>query len=266
MLIYLFQRWPFLVHLTHKGNINIPWEGKTMPRFDTPITTSDQALHRVLSAGFPVLLIVWSGTSLNPTLDAAMRDVARTEAGRLLVARINADENPQIAGRAGGPLPALLAFKEGQEVARATGAGVADLRAYAAYLLGRGPRPGHNGTRSGGTTTRANAPAMPVTVTDATFAREVLESDLPVLVDLWAPWCGPCRMIAPVVEKIARDYAGRLKVAKLNVDENPQTAMRYQVQGIPTLLIFKGGRVADRIVGAAPEPLLRGKVDAVLRN
>lgn len=107
---------------------------------------------------------------------------------------------------------------------------------------------------------------MPVTVTDGTFAREVLESELPVLVDLWAPWCGPCRMIAPVVEKIARDYAGRLKVAKLNVDENPQTAMRYQVQGIPTLLIFKGGRVADRIVGAAPEPLLRGKVDAILRN
>jgi thioredoxin-like negative regulator of GroEL len=73
-------------------------------------------------------------------------------------------------------------------------------------------------------------------------------------------------MIAPVVEKIARDYGSRLKVAKLNVDENPQTAMRYHVQGIPTLLLFKGGRVADRIVGAAPELLLRGKVDAVLRG
>lgn len=70
----------------------------------------------------------------------------------------------------------------------------------------------------------------------------------------------------PVVEKLARDYEGRLKVAKLNVDENPQTAMRYQVQGIPTLLLFKGGRMVDRIVGAAPEPLLRGKVDAALRG
>jgi len=133
--------------------------------------------------------------------------------------------------------------------------------------LGRGPRPSGNGSKpSARADAPAEAPAAPITVSDATFQREVLESSLPVLVDLWAPWCGPCRMIAPVVEKLARDYAGRLKVAKLNVDENPQTALRYQVQGIPTLLLFKGGRVADRIVGAAPEPLLRGKVDAVLRG
>ncbi len=103
-------------------------------------------------------------------------------------------------------------------------------------------------------------------VGDRDFEAEVLNSKIPVLVDFWAVWCAPCRMIAPAVEKIARDYAGRLKVAKLNVDDNPQTAMRYQVQGIPTLLLFKGGRVIDRIVGAVPEPLLRGKVDAALRS
>ncbi len=237
-----------------------------MARLDTPITTNDQALDRVLSAGMPVLLVVWGGAPLDPALDAAMRDIARTEAGHLLVAKINADENPQIVSRAGaGPWPALLAFKDGREVTRATGIHAADVRAYASYLLGRGPRPGNNGSGPARTSDQANAPA-PVTVTDVTFAREVLESDLPVLVDLWAPWCGPCRMIAPAVEKIARDYAGRLKVAKLNVDDNPQTAMRYQVQGIPTLLLFKGGRVIDRIVGAVPEPLLRGKVDAALRS
>ncbi len=238
-----------------------------MARLDTPITTNDQALDRVLSAGMPVLVVVWGGAPLDPALDAAMRDIARTEAGHLLVAKINADENPQIVSRTGaGPWPVLLAFKDGQEVTRAAGIRAADVRAYASYLLGRGPRPGSNGSRPTTTSGRANAPAAPVTVTDATFAREVLESDLPVLVDLWAPWCGPCHMIAPVVEKVARDYAGRLKVAKLNVDDNPQTAMRYQVQGIPTLLIFKGGRVIDRIVGAVPEPLLRGKVDVALRS
>ena len=101
-------------------------------------------------------------------------------------------------------------------------------------------------------------------VTDATFAREVLSSPLPVLVDLWAPWCGPCRIIGPVVERLAREYAGRLKVAKLNVDENPQTAAQFRVQGIPTLLIFRGGQVVDRIVGAMPEPALRARVEAVL--
>lgn len=236
-----------------------------MPRFDTPITASDQTLNRVLNAGWPVLLVVWGGAPLDPSLDAAMRDVARSEAGRLLVARINADENPQIAARARGPLPALLTFKDGQEVAQAHGIGAREFRTHTDYLLGRGPRPAGNGARPASASAQPHAPATPITVTDATFAREVLESDLPVLVDLWAPWCGPCRMIAPVVEKIARDYAGRLKVAKLNVDENPHTALRYQVQGIPTLLLFKGGRVADRIVGAVPEPLLRGKVDVVLR-
>jgi thioredoxin len=89
---------------------------------------------------------------------------------------------------------------------------------------------------------------------------------VPVLVDLWADWCQPCHMIAPIVDKVAHDYAGRLKVVKLDVDENPQTANAYQVQGIPTLLIFKNGRVADRIVGVVPERLIRGKVDAVLRK
>ena len=237
-----------------------------MPRFDTPITASDQTLERVLNAGFPVALVVWHD-ALDDSLGAAMREVARADAGRLLVVRVDAADNPQIAARAGSPLPALILFREGHEVGRAQGLTAAAFRAHVAHLLGRGPRPSGNGSKpSARADAPAEAPAAPVTVGDATFQREVLESHLPVLVDLWAPWCGPCRMIAPIVEKIARDYAGRLKVAKLNVDENPQTAMRYQVQGIPTLLLFKGGRVVDRIVGAAPEPLLRGKIDAALRQ
>jgi len=237
-----------------------------MPRFDTPITASDQTLARVLNAGFPVALVVWR-EALDESLSAAMREVARADAGRLLVAKIDAGDNPQIAARASGPLPALILFRDGVEVGRAHSLTAAAFRAHVAHLLGRGPRPSGNGSKpSARADAPAEAPAAPITVSDATFQREVLESSLPVLVDLWAPWCGPCRMIAPVVEKLARDYAGRLKVAKLNVDENPQTALRYQVQGIPTLLLFKGGRVADRIVGAAPEPLLRDKVDAVLRG
>ncbi|MCZ7540032.1 MAG: thioredoxin [Anaerolineae bacterium] len=231
-----------------------------MPRFDTPITASDQALERVLNAGFPVALVIWRDM-LDESLSAALREVARADAGRLLITKMDASENPQIAARASGPLPALLLFRDGAEVGRAQGLTAATFRAHVAHLLGRGPRPADRAPLS--SSARAGAP---VTVSDATFQREVLESSLPVLVDLWAPWCGPCHMIAPIVEKLARDYEGRLKVAKLNVDENPQTAMRYQVQSIPTLLLFKSGRVADRIVGAAPEPLLRGKVDAALRG
>jgi thioredoxin 1 len=89
-----------------------------------------------------------------------------------------------------------------------------------------------------------------LTFTDAGFDGDVLKSDVPVLVDFWAEWCGPCRMMAPTVDAVANDYAGRLKVGKLNVDENGGTAMRYQIRGIPTLLLFKDGQVVEQRVGA----------------
>lgn len=95
--------------------------------------------------------------------------------------------------------------------------------------------------------------AKPIAVTDASFPAEVERSPLPVLVDAWAAWCGPCRLIAPVIDELAAEMAGRLRVAKLNVDENPATAARFGLQSIPTLLVFKGGREVDRIVGVQPK-------------
>jgi thioredoxin 2 len=95
--------------------------------------------------------------------------------------------------------------------------------------------------------------SRPVTVTDATFAAEVERSPLPVLLDAWAPWCGPCRMVAPVIEELATEMAGRVRFAKLNVDENPATAARFAIQSIPTLLVLKGGQEVDRIVGVQPK-------------
>lgn len=97
------------------------------------------------------------------------------------------------------------------------------------------------------------AGGKPLTVTDATFAAEVEHSPLPVLLDLWAPWCGPCLMLAPVLEQLAAELAGRVRVAKLNIDENPLTAGRFNVRSIPTLLVFKGGQEVDRIVGVQPK-------------
>lgn len=105
---------------------------------------------------------------------------------------------------------------------------------------------------------------MVTEITDQNFEDEVLKSTLPVLVDLWAPWCGPCRMIAPVVEKLAQKYDQRFKFCRLNVDQNPQTAANYQVMSIPTLIFFKDGKVADRVVGAVPESALEPKIEALL--
>ncbi len=103
-----------------------------------------------------------------------------------------------------------------------------------------------------------------VKVTDDTFESEVLNSDQPVLVDYWAEWCGPCKMIAPILEEIAQEYAGRLKVAKLNIDENPATPPKYGIRGIPTLMIFKDGNVAGTKVGALSKSQLSAFIDATI--
>ncbi len=106
----------------------------------------------------------------------------------------------------------------------------------------------------------------PINVTDAAFEEAVLKSDLPVVVDFWAPWCGPCKMVGPILKQIADDYSGKLIVAKVNTDENPEWAMKFGVQGIPTMLFVSEGSVLHQQVGAVPEPFLREMVDTFLET
>ena len=101
-------------------------------------------------------------------------------------------------------------------------------------------------------------------VTDANFENEVLSGDQPVVVDFWAEWCGPCKLIAPVLDELAAEYDGKVKVTKLNVDENPATSMKFQVRSIPTLLFFKGGQVVDQVIGAQSKAELKRRFDAAL--
>ncbi len=104
----------------------------------------------------------------------------------------------------------------------------------------------------------------PIHVTDASFEKVVLQSEMPVIVDFWAPWCGPCRMVAPILDKLAKEYEGKLLVTKVNTDENPDWATKFGVQGIPTMLFVSGGKIAHRQVGALPEAMLRDVLEQFL--
>lgn len=106
--------------------------------------------------------------------------------------------------------------------------------------------------------------AAPRDVTDGTFENEVLKSELPVLVDFWAPWCGPCRMVAPVVEELSEEYSGKVEFYKMNTDENPQVPTKYQIRSIPSLLIFKGGELKGTVVGFRPKSDLKKRLDEAI--
>ena len=232
-----------------------------MPQFDTPINTNDQSLDRVLATPLPVLLLLAPGSPA-PVLQTALNDVARSEAGKLLIAKVNTAENPSAARRfdADGS-PILVTWKAGSEQLRLESPTPDQVRATAAYALGRGPAPQKQQTQQ----SAHGEDSGPIKVDESTFDARVLRSSEPVLVDFWAPWCGPCRMIAPTLEKLSREYVGKLRIAKLNVDENPRLAAQYNASSIPLLVIFKGGKPVQRIVGAHPEPNLRKFVEQALR-
>ncbi len=120
------------------------------------------------------------------------------------------------------------------------------------------------GTSAGGGATSSSDTGKPRVVTDASFAQDVLQASgaRPVLLDCWAAWCGPCRVVAPVLDQLAAESGGRYQIVKLNVDENPQTAARFQIQSIPTLLIFKGGQIVDRLIGAQPKQVIAARLAA----
>ena len=234
--------------------------------FDVPLTTTDQSLDRVLGTGMPVALVfLGNGGS---SLDETLARLAAKYAGELLFVKIQAAENPESARRFKiGALPAVVTVRRGETLSQGDAVTPAELEQHVSYLLGQGPRPAPQPQTAPAGAARPSAHAnggsgaavggQPVVVTDATFEQQVLRSTEPVLIDFWAPWCGPCRLVGPIVERLAGEMAGRLRVAKVNVDENPRLSDQFSVQGIPTMMIFKGGQMVDRWTGALPEPAIR---------
>ncbi len=241
--------------------------------FSTPIRTGEQSIDRVLRTGLPVLLIFdRKGCTTCQQLDPTLERLAALFAGRALLARADVDDNPALVQRYGiKALPGLVfVARNGVHIAQTTGVVPEEvLRAWLNFLTNGGtppPLPTGPGIpleRSAMRPTPAEPVAapqttsQPVTLSDATFDAFVRNSTHPVLVDFWAPWCGPCRAVAPAVERLAQEFAGRAVIAKLNVDDNPHTARRFGITGIPALYIFKNGQVVERLTGAHPYPTLR---------
>ena len=231
------------------------------PVFDTPLFSSDQSIDRVLNTGLPVVL-VFLDDAQSGQLYNTLKSLAKQEAGNLLVVQLSPKDGAQTAQRFGiHASPAVVAVKNGQAHSKAEGISAAQLEQHARFLLGKGPRPEDTPSAfpAGG------QPGRPVTVTDATFDQEVLRSAVPVIVDFWAPWCGPCRMVAPILDKLAGEWAGKVKIAKINVDENPRVAGQHGVQAIPTMMVVRDGRVVDQWAGALPEHSMRSRLSRIIR-
>jgi thioredoxin 1 len=226
------------------------------------IHTNQQSIDRVVNAGLPVVLVFWSQSDqLAAPVESLLAEAAERHAGRLLVAKIDTQAERPLLGRFGiDQLPAIAMIVQGKPEAKLQGAfSPEEVRAWLTYLTGGGARPAVQ-SRPAPTSGTQQTNGSPLVLTDATF-QQVVAGRGPVLVDFWAPWCGPCRMVAPAVEQLARDFQGRAVVGKLNIDENPQSAQRFNVMSIPTLLIFQNGQVVDQIVGAQPAQVLRQRLE-----
>ena len=235
-----------------------------------PMSLNQTNMDAVLNGEQPALILFTTGEGLRSDFKAAFDKAAQEGDGQVVYARVDPRENPALAQQFGvGEKPVLIAWYCGEEVTRRQKPWGTDLP-LAVELLQKAASASGNPLNEAKTeeevkpVTQPTVHNKPVTVTDATFEQEVLNSDLPVMVDFWAAWCGPCRMVAPILEKLAGEFAGQIKIAKVDVDANPGLSQAFRIQSIPNLMIVKNRTMIFNQPGALPEAALRDLVQQAI--
>lgn len=221
--------------------------------------------HEALNTEAPVLLMLTHGETLDSKITKAL-EVADRDG--IKVVKINVDDNPEFAQEFNvGKHPVLLTFHCGEVVSRRPRPWASDVEELAKkakeLLVSDAAAPMATDTAEEAAEDSIPNDA-PVHVTDATFEELIINSKLPVLIDFWAEWCGPCRMVAPILDKLAKEFAGQVRIAKVDVDANPMLSQQFQIQSIPTLMFVKEGKIVGRSAGAAPEPALRDVIQQLI--
>ncbi len=227
---------------------------------DAPTLTRSEALDSVLNSDLPVLLLVWNGETLRADVKAELEKVTQQYADRIRVVKADASKAPEFAERFElGKHPLLIGWNRGEVLGRRPRPWNTDVQGMVDVLLPYAPK-----GKPQQIVEKIPTDSKPVKVTDKTFQKEVLECALPVLVDFWAEWCGPCKQVAPILEKLATEFAGKIRIAKVDVDANPGLAQAFRIMSIPTLMFVKNGKIVGQQAGALPENVLRNAIQQLI--